>query len=70
MFTILSIILQVVPPPPPPPPNGWPGNNPFAPEPCITCIPIDQGAILLIIVGLIIGTYTLIKERYKNRRKW
>jgi hypothetical protein len=66
------MILQVIPPPPPPPPNGWPGNAPFNAGPCngIECIPIDQGALVIIVVGLIIGIYYLTKERNKNRKQW
>jgi len=67
------MILQIIPPPPPPPGGGPPGglivgppNGPFAP--CIQCIPIDQGALWLIIAGLTIGIYFLIKERSKNRK--
>jgi hypothetical protein len=53
------MILQVIPPPPPPPPNGWPGNVPFDSGPCngAACIPIDQGAVLITVIGLIIGIY-------------
>ena len=64
------MILQVIPPPPPPPPNGWPGNSPFNEGPCTACIPIDQGVLLLIVAGLIFGTYLLVKQRYKNRKLW
>ena len=51
---------------PPPWSGGNPPNGPFAP--CISCIPIDQGALWLIVVGLIVGIYFLIDERSKNRK--
>lgn len=38
-------------PPPPPPP------------PCPACLPIDQGAILLVLIALFLGIYTLFKMR-------
>ena len=49
---------------PPPPPNG-----PFQEVPCIACIPIDQGAVLLITIGLLLGIYLLIKENKENGRQ-
>jgi hypothetical protein len=53
---------------PPIPPNGPPGgfsNGPFESGPCegFACIPIDQGFLLVTILGLIIGLYFLNKER-------
>lgn len=67
-----SILLQVIPPPPPPPPNGGPPggftNGPF--EACTGCVPIDQGVILLVVVGLILGTVNLVINRKKHREQW
>jgi hypothetical protein len=42
--------------PPPPPPN-FPGT-------CIECVPIDQGALLLILVAIIVGVYYLKSKKY------
>lgn len=56
------MILQVA----PPPPNGWMGQSPFDPAPCVTCIPIDQGVLVLVVIGVVIGVYNLIKEHKKQ----
>ena len=66
------ILLQGQPPfgtgGPPPPPSG-----PFMETgTCAACIPIDQGALLLAVIGITIGLYHIIKDKIKNRtnEKW
>ncbi|UKN03654.1 hypothetical protein K6119_09025 [Paracrocinitomix mangrovi] len=63
--SILTVIFSLIasggfgqpPAPPPPPPAGSAGT------PCwdSTCIPIDSGIVLLIIVALILGTRMILK---------
>jgi hypothetical protein len=56
---IPTVIYAAGPPPPPPPP-------PPGPEPCATCIPIDQGAVLLIIVAIFLASYSFFKQQKKQ----
>jgi hypothetical protein len=61
-------------------PPGWPPGNgggappppPNFPGPCTDgmCISIDQGILIVMIVGLVIGLYHLIKARKKRREQW
>jgi len=48
-------------------PPDWSNGSPlkFNPEPCISCIPIDVGAWILIIVGLVFGFYFMWREAKK-----
>ena len=51
LFCLPNLILAQGPPPPPPPPPGA----------CAECIPIDQGEVLLIVGGMIMG-YVLLRK--------
>lgn len=54
------MLLQIPPPSPPGPPGGF-THGPMAQ--CIACVPIDGGAIAVVVIGLIIGVYHLVKEQ-------
>jgi len=55
-------------PPPPPEPPSWAMGSPHGIEagPCGgPCIPIDQGVLWVVVIGLIIGCYFLYQESKK-----
>jgi hypothetical protein len=62
------MILQIVPPLPPAGPPGGFTQGPFV-GPCgdIACVPIDQAAILVMFIGLLIGTYNMIRNNGKRK---
>lgn len=58
LLGVSELFAQGPPPPPPPPPMG-----------CVACIPIDQGAVALIIGALLLGGYQLYRLQQKRSAK-